>query len=77
MRIGHRDLYLIPPQKLQACGLQVVVPAKSLVAAVSERSRVASGAQPLAHCTGALALRRKRKAGGFRLRALRSAAFRF
>eukprot|EP00435_Cladocopium_sp_Y103_P068007 s830_g30.t2 len=39
VRVGLRDLYLIPPSKAEDCGLKVVPQAKCIVAAVAEKSR--------------------------------------
>lgn len=39
VRVGMRDLYLIPPSKAEDCGLKVVPQAKCIVAAVAEKSR--------------------------------------
>jgi len=39
VRVGNRDMYLIPPAKVKDCGLKVVPPAKSIVAAITEKTR--------------------------------------
>lgn len=39
VRVGTRDLYLIPPSKAEACGLKVAPQAKCIVAAVAEKNR--------------------------------------